>query len=194
MSDSLWPVDCSPPSSPVHGILQARVLKWIAMLVGDLPNPGINPTSPASTALQMDSLLLSHQGSRKSSLLLPLWPPLTPGNWSHCPGLGWKSTDFTSAGSGKMPHYWPMGLEFLDPQISSSTLRGEGVRHICLAEMKVLAPNLTFSDITLAGGWAHSLQSNESGGLPYPLPFTGMSGTGATIASVVFGWSTVVIA
>ena len=27
----LDPMDCSPPGSSVHGILQARVLKWIAM-------------------------------------------------------------------------------------------------------------------------------------------------------------------
>ena len=26
------PIDCSPPGSPVHGILQARILEWIAML------------------------------------------------------------------------------------------------------------------------------------------------------------------
>ena len=25
------PVDCSPPGSPVHGILQARVLEWVAI-------------------------------------------------------------------------------------------------------------------------------------------------------------------
>ena len=25
------PVDCSPPSSSVHGILQARILEWVAM-------------------------------------------------------------------------------------------------------------------------------------------------------------------
>ena len=30
---------------------------------GDLPNPGIEPESTASPALQMDSLLLSHWGS-----------------------------------------------------------------------------------------------------------------------------------
>ena len=29
---SLWdPVDCSLPSSFVHGILQARILEWVAM-------------------------------------------------------------------------------------------------------------------------------------------------------------------
>ena len=25
------PMDCSPPGSSVHGILQARILKWVAM-------------------------------------------------------------------------------------------------------------------------------------------------------------------
>ena len=29
---SLWPMDCSPPSSSVHGILQARTLEWVAVL------------------------------------------------------------------------------------------------------------------------------------------------------------------
>ena len=31
MSDSVWPMDCSPPSSSVHGILQARILEWVAI-------------------------------------------------------------------------------------------------------------------------------------------------------------------
>ena len=30
---------------------------------GDLPDPGIEPTSPVSLPLQVDSLLLSHRGS-----------------------------------------------------------------------------------------------------------------------------------
>ena len=30
MSNSLRPVDCSPPSSSIHGILQARILEWVA--------------------------------------------------------------------------------------------------------------------------------------------------------------------
>ena len=35
VSDSLWPhgrdrMDCSPPSSSVHGILQTRILEWVA--------------------------------------------------------------------------------------------------------------------------------------------------------------------
>ena len=45
------PMDCSPPGSSVHGILLASMLEWIAIpSPGDLPNPGIKPTSPASQA------------------------------------------------------------------------------------------------------------------------------------------------
>ena len=43
---------CSPPGSSAHGILQARILKWDAFLTpGDLPDPGIKPTSLASPVL-----------------------------------------------------------------------------------------------------------------------------------------------
>ena len=31
MSDSCNPMDCSPPGSSVHGILQARILEWVAI-------------------------------------------------------------------------------------------------------------------------------------------------------------------
>ena len=30
-SDSLWPMDCSPPGSSIHGILQERILEWVAI-------------------------------------------------------------------------------------------------------------------------------------------------------------------
>ena len=35
MSDSCDPMDCSPPGSSVHGILQARVLEWVAISFPD---------------------------------------------------------------------------------------------------------------------------------------------------------------
>ena len=46
------PKDCSPPGSSVCGILQARILELPSP--GDLPNPGVEPGSPA---LQAGSLL-----------------------------------------------------------------------------------------------------------------------------------------
>ena len=32
MSNSCDPMDCSSPGSSVHGILQARILEWVAIL------------------------------------------------------------------------------------------------------------------------------------------------------------------
>ena len=47
-------MDCNLPGSSVHGILQARVLEWVAISFSrDLPDPG---TEPGSAALQADSL------------------------------------------------------------------------------------------------------------------------------------------
>ena len=31
VSDSLWPMDCRPPGSSAHGILQAKILEWVAI-------------------------------------------------------------------------------------------------------------------------------------------------------------------
>ena len=46
------PMDCSPPGFSVHGILQARILEWVAISYsGDLPNPGIELASLVSPAL-----------------------------------------------------------------------------------------------------------------------------------------------
>ena len=51
--------DCDPPSSSVHEILQVRILEWVFPSPGDLPNPGIEPRSPA---LQAGSLLSEPPG------------------------------------------------------------------------------------------------------------------------------------
>ena len=50
------PVDCSLSGSSVHGILQARILEWVASPPGDLPDLEIKRVSPGSPALQVDSL------------------------------------------------------------------------------------------------------------------------------------------
>ena len=41
-------LDCSLPGSSVRGILQARILEWVATPSGDLPYPGIKPMSLTS--------------------------------------------------------------------------------------------------------------------------------------------------
>ena len=61
------PMDCSPPGFSIHGILQARVPEWVAMSSSrNLPNPGIETVSPASPALQVDSLPLSQREAPKT--------------------------------------------------------------------------------------------------------------------------------
>ena len=61
------PMDCSPPRSAVHGILQARTPDGLpGPLPGYLPDPGIEPTSPA---LQVASLLMSHAAIKRSYVL-----------------------------------------------------------------------------------------------------------------------------
>ena len=60
----LDPMDCHPPGSSVRGILQARILEWVAISFSrDLPYPRIEPGSPA---LQADSLLSEPPGKPKS--------------------------------------------------------------------------------------------------------------------------------
>ena len=51
LSDTLQPPDCSPPSSSVHGIFQARIgIGSLSLLQGIFPTQGLDP------ALQTDSL------------------------------------------------------------------------------------------------------------------------------------------
>ena len=53
-------MDCSPPGSSVHRILQERVLEWVVIpSLGALPDPGIELRSPT---LQADPLLSEPPG------------------------------------------------------------------------------------------------------------------------------------
>ena len=57
------PMDCSPPGSSVHGILQAKILKWVAFpSPEDLSHPRIEPKSPT---LQVD--ILPPEPARKTT-------------------------------------------------------------------------------------------------------------------------------
>ena len=59
------PMDCSPPGSSVHGILQERILECVPPNPRDLPNPGIEPRS---LALQADSLPAELPGKPQSCI------------------------------------------------------------------------------------------------------------------------------
>ena len=62
------PMDCSPPGSSVHGILQARILEWVAIPSsrGSSLTQGSNP---CLLHWQADSLALNHQGSSMNTHL-----------------------------------------------------------------------------------------------------------------------------
>ena len=55
------PTLCDPMDYTVHGILQARVLEWVAFpFSGDLPDPGIEPRSLTSQADSLPSSKLKY--------------------------------------------------------------------------------------------------------------------------------------
>ena len=58
------PMDCSPPGSSVHGILQARVLKWGALL----SSRGLNPSLLCLLHWQAGSLTLVPSGKPLESI------------------------------------------------------------------------------------------------------------------------------
>ena len=79
------PVDCSPPGSSVHGILQARILKWVTI-----------PFSRGSSRSRHWTLVsciaggfftLSHLGTS----ILKHYPWLINSLLSHNNPLGWRS-------------------------------------------------------------------------------------------------------
>ena len=56
VSHSLQPMDCSPPASSIHGILQARILEWVSKPFSTgSSQPGIEPGSPALRAGSLPS-------------------------------------------------------------------------------------------------------------------------------------------
>ena len=62
MSDPCNPMDCSLPGSSDHGILQARILQWVAISF----SRGSSPTQGSNLSLlrcKQTLNLLSHQGS-----------------------------------------------------------------------------------------------------------------------------------
>ena len=75
------PMDCSPPGSSIHRILQARILEWVATpSTGDLLNRMIKSKSPA---LAGRFLTTEPPGKSNSS-------PLVPGNSRNWRKVWWE--------------------------------------------------------------------------------------------------------
>ena len=68
---TIWTVAHQAPLSMGFSWQEPTLLEQVAMPSSrDLPNSGMEPTSPASPTLQANSLPLSHQGSPKSNYIL----------------------------------------------------------------------------------------------------------------------------
>ena len=73
-------MDSSLPGSFIHGIFQARILKWIAFpSPGDLPNSGIESTASATTPAIAGRFFTSSAVKN---------PPDNAGDAGSIPGLG----------------------------------------------------------------------------------------------------------
>ena len=122
------PMDCNPPGSSVHAILQARILEWVAMPPpGDLPEPGIEPSSLMSPALQADSLPAeppySHYGAVITTVHLQNFSSsqtetLYPLNWNIPWRREWQATPVflpgKSDGRRSLVGYGPWGRKESD--------------------------------------------------------------------------------
>ena len=96
-------MDHDPPVSSVHGILQARILEWVAMPSSrDLPNSGIEPVSPVALTLQVDPLLLSHwEIPRTIKAQANLTPTFLP--WSSLVAQRLKASACNAGDLGSIP-------------------------------------------------------------------------------------------
>ena len=98
------PLDCSLSVSFLHGIFQARILEWAFLPPGDLPDPGIEPTSLCLLHQQVGSLPLHRLGALirghpdliSLALHLPTHHPLLWLN-SQAPSRGTGSSHFASS-------------------------------------------------------------------------------------------------
>ena len=63
------PMDCSPPDSSVHGILQARILEWVATSFSKgSSQTGVEPSSPALASGAEPVIILSEMSDRERQI------------------------------------------------------------------------------------------------------------------------------
>jgi len=107
---SVWdPVDCSPSGSSVHGILQARILQWVAM-PSSRGSSQTHGSNPGLLHCRWILYCLSHHGSKKWKSLSRVWLFVTP--WTAAcqapPSMGFSRQE-----------YWKQRLRMLHDTIST---------------------------------------------------------------------------
>ena len=111
------PMDCSPPGSSVDGILQARILEWVAIPFsrGVFLDQGTEPKSPA---LQADSLPFKLLLLLLLSRFSRVWLCATPETEAHQapPSLGFSRQEHWSG----LP--FPSPMHESESEVSQSCL------------------------------------------------------------------------
>ena len=92
------PMDCSPPGSSIHRILQARILEWVATSFsrGIFLAQGLNPGLPhcGQTLYWLSPRHQIGRGVRQGYILLPAY--LTYMQITLCKMLGWRKNQLES--------------------------------------------------------------------------------------------------
>ena len=158
------PMDCSLPGSSVHRILQAKILVWLPCPPpGDLPDPGIEPRSLASSCTggqilyhwhRLESPLVKKPQADPLFSYLGTWgaPAESPCHMVNCTSL-WITTDAASR-SLHLKLYPNFPTLFLFPQL---TLPWDGVSRI---QSQQLFPTA----LVFLGNWIETSNRECDGG------------------------------
>ena len=164
-------MDCSLPGPSVHGILQARILEWVAFLsLGALPNPGIEPTSPALTGrfftteppgkpclFSPDHNSLRKELVRHHPVGMPAVASVLEPHTTTCWAVGCPCFP----GAETSPVLWSMRFLFAAPFPTTPSLTGHLSLHCPLSAL-LIAPSL--GRMGLQGGFVTDL--GEGGDIP----------------------------
>ena len=81
------PMDCSPPTSSAHGILQARILEWVATKHNLNHVPCINSGNPSEIGVILIVISVSYKMNEEGSVICQVCTERMKQSWA----LTWKS-------------------------------------------------------------------------------------------------------
>ena len=118
-------MDFNPEGSSAHGILQARILEWVAIsYLKGLPNPGIKPRSPA---LQADSLLSEPPGKPSCGAQASNCDGFCCGTWA----LGAWASVVVACGLSLLCGMWDLpgpGIKSMSPALAGGFFTSEPIK------------------------------------------------------------------
>ena len=103
ISNSYYPMDCTLPDSLAHGILQARILEWVAILVSRGSSQTRDRTRVSCIAGRFFTVWATKEVLSSSCSELPTWHPATNALLSF-PTTWCLETGFTV--TGKQTQVW----------------------------------------------------------------------------------------